>query len=93
MAKFSYTTTYFSLAYLQKGNALSGTRLTPNIDGFFENKQYQSHLHAMGEAGWELVSTESVMQPAYEAAGLFGKEQGFPITDGFFLFWKRIKEE
>jgi hypothetical protein len=92
MPRFSYTTTFLPCPYIGTGGFIrSEVSLLPNIDGFFENKQHAQHLTEMGEAGWELVSTEAVLRAAHEM-GKFDDTRGtFPVTAGFFLFWKRSK--
>ena len=91
MPTFSYTTTFLPLPYQGKAS-LYGVEvsLQPNIDGFFGNKEHAEHLNKMGASGWELVATEAVLRAAQASGKLLDENRGcFPVTAGFFLFWKK----
>lgn len=92
MPAFSYTTTFLPCPYQGKATLFGGSEvsLQPNIDAFFAKNEYAAHLNEMGAAGWELVSTESVLRAAHTSK--FDESKGsFPVTAGFFLFWKRMQ--
>lgn len=90
MPAFSYTATFIPCPYTVEPSTANRVEasLKPNIDAFFANQEYLAHLNEMGASGWELVSTEAVLREAY-ASRRDHYNSGFPVTAGFFLFWKK----
>lgn len=93
--KYEYTTTYAPVEYgPEKGGLLSGNKpaAIPEPASLFGSDTYQRMLQHMGDQGWELVSVQPLLRGSYQYQSTPGQSYGFgyPLTAGYYLFWKRV---
>lgn len=95
--KFEYETIFVPLTYIQdtsNGFFKSDATFKPDTETFMNRPEYLQLLKLMGEEGWELISVQSALNASYKVSESDGSSYGvgFPLTAGYFLFWKRAKE-
>ena len=88
---FEYTITYYEVKYFmeQKGDLIEGPAfpIDPNPESLYENELYLRIMNDMGEQGWELVTVTPLLRACYHQGYGFG----FPLTAGYYFYWKRTK--
>ncbi|MFN4266283.1 MAG: hypothetical protein ACK4F8_11125 [Aquabacterium sp.] len=94
MSRFEHATTYFPLGYErnEKGFAIFKTDqppINPMVEQFVQNDRYVRHMAEMGGDGWELVSVQAALRGVYHSEKGGTPAFSYPLTAGFFLFWKR----
>lgn len=99
MPTYEHTTTYVPVQYRidRQGFWLfkrdSPLPLQPLADSLWQAPEYESQLSEMGAQGWELVSVQSLLRGVHQIAQGGGGPitASYPVTAGFYFFWKRRK--
>lgn len=99
MPTYEHTTTYLPVEYRVESQGFwlfkrdSPLPLQPLPESLCQAPEYESQLNAMGAQGWELVSVQSLLRAIHHVAqGSAGATPiSYPLTAGFYFFWKRRK--
>jgi hypothetical protein len=93
--RFEYLTTFVSVDYesAERGVWLFKEKQSPCepiVESLADNPEYAQHLNRLGNEGWELVTAQPLLRgiTVLMGQGSFG----YPLTAGYFLFWKRLIE-
>lgn len=94
MPRFEHATTYFPLGYErnEKGFAIFKTDqppINPMVEQFVQNDRYVRNMAEMGGDGWELVTVQPALRGIYHSEKGGAPAFSYPLTAGYFLFWKR----
>jgi len=91
--RFEYQTTFVPVAYEKQeaGGWLFKEEQPPHkpiVESLTSNPAYEQHLKRMGNEGWELVSVQTLLKGVYKTYSTTG--MGYPLTAGYYFFWKRV---
>lgn len=93
--RFEYKTTFFPVEYRERENGvwiLKANEIArdPDEASLLASEDYQEHLHEMGNQGFELVSVQPLLRGVFTLVGTGGF--GYPLTAGYYFFWKKTIE-
>lgn len=60
-----------------------------DIEAFLKDPKYLTHMTDMGRLGWELVSSQPIIEAQSGYSFLGSDKFAWSITTGFLLFWKK----
>ena len=99
MPIYEHTTTYVPVQYRVERQGFwlfkrdSPLPLQPLAESLCQAPEYESQLNEMGAQGWELVSVQSLLRGIHHIPQGQGGTVAvsYPLTAGFYFFWKRQK--
>ena len=94
--KYEYKTTFVSIAYQKEKKGIwifkkDDIPYVPDQNSLLNSEEYQSHLSEMGVSGWDLVCVQPLLRGVYkyETGSGGGYGVGYPLTAGYYFFWKK----